>query len=212
MNRKFNPVLIGLCLLLGFVSLVSAQDPARYEFGVVPYFKNYPEFKRGADPYANLSGTVQENVDLYSGKLNVSFQLPGIPWSETTAFAPVLLYNSSIWSYASPAYGKFEVGGDLQKGGALPPPDINKPDFKLPDYWGNDAWVRFSPIGRPHALPGWTLTTGGVYTEFVKAAGPIDGLSFPPTCLEAVMEKKYFIAPDGSSHLLVRSSRSTSTS
>jgi len=203
MMMKSSRALIGLIMLLSLLGSGLAQDPARYEFGVVPFFKNYPEFKRGADPYANLSGTVQENVDLYSGKLNVSFQLPGIPWSETAAFAPVLLYNSNIWSYCAPVSSKFEVGGDLQKAGPLPPPDINKPDFKLPDYWGNDAWVRFSPIGRPHAMPGWTLTTGGVYTEYIKAAAPLDSLGFPADCLKWVMEKKYFIAPDGSSHLLV---------
>ena len=50
LNRIFIVALIGLVLPAG---LALAQD-SNYEFGVTPFFKNYPEFKRGFDPYANL--------------------------------------------------------------------------------------------------------------------------------------------------------------
>ncbi|HNU02378.1 MAG TPA: hypothetical protein PKM55_16980, partial [Acidobacteriota bacterium] len=204
MVRTIRYLVIG-CWLVGlWTGTMIAQD-SQYEFGVVPFFKNYPEFKRGFDPYADLSGTVQENVDRYSGKLSLTFQLPGIPWSETTAFAPVLHYTSNVWSYRQSYGDKFLVGG-LNKMGEPPPQeppfDYERPQVKFPDYWGNDAWVRFSPIGRPHAMPGWTLAVGGVYTEFVKSAEEI-GSTGETNHYKTWVEKKIFVSPDGTPHVML---------
>jgi len=192
---------LGLLALAGLLwggGAVRAQEQ-EYEFGVVPYLKNYPEFKRGPDPWANLSGTVQENVDLYGGKLNLSLALPGLPWSETAGFAPVLRYSSNVWSYRQPLNLSLTVGGERSEPGEPFEPDT--PDYKFPDYWGNDAWTRFSPIGRPHAMPGWTLAVGGVYTEVTFGTGAIG--STAELCFRPLVEQRYFVSPDGAAHLLV---------
>lgn len=54
-----------------------------------------------------------------------------------------------------------------------PPFDYERPQVKFPDYWGNDAWSSVQPHRATHAMPGWTLAVGGVYTEFVKSAEEI---------------------------------------
>ena len=191
----------GLLALAGLLLGGGAVRAQEYEFGVVPYFKNYPEFKRGPDPWANLSGTVQENVDLYGGKLNLSLALPGLPWSETAAFAPVLRYSSNIWSYRQPLNMSLTIGGERSEPEEWPY-DPRWPQYKYPDYWGNDAWTRFSPIGRPHAMPGWTLAIGGVYTEVTVGRGAIGDL-IAGCAYYPMMEKRHFVSPDGASHLLV---------
>ncbi len=186
----------GLCLAQGLPDT----------FGTTTYLKQYPEYQRGYDPWANLSGTLQENVDLYSGKLNLTFPLPTIPWSATKAFGPVLLYNSNVWARSESV--SLCIGGESV---AAKSPDIQFQDFPVqerpelpnvyfPEYYCNDSWVRFSPIGKPHAMPGWTLTVGGVYTEYTShpETTPYLEASFART-----VKKKYFVAPDGSSHLLV---------
>lgn len=49
MVRTIRYLVIG-CWLVGlWTGTMIAQD-SQYEFGVVPFFKNYPEFKRGFDP------------------------------------------------------------------------------------------------------------------------------------------------------------------
>lgn len=201
-------IVLRLALLALFSTFIAGQTAE--EFGIVRQLKNYPEYKRGVDPWTNLSGTLQENVDTYSGKLNITYNLPGIPWSETSSFSPVLRYNSNIWSYAAPL-ARMTVGGVTGKMGTLIPWDhadvLEKGSpIKVAEYWSNDAWMRFSYIGRPHNMPGWSLAIGGVYTEYSINTSPVGYSPGEDRCDfngKPRMERKYFVAPDGSSHLLV---------
>jgi len=106
-----------------------------YNFALSSYIKEYPQFKRGFDPWADLSGTVQENVDLYTGKLNLTFQLPGIPFSESRAFSPTLMYNSNVWGYDVPFSQTSIYGGDIF----------------LSDYSGRRA-IEFRSVQKPGDL------------------------------------------------------------
>jgi|GEM_PF-1097671 len=184
------------------------------EFGVVSAIKNYPEFKRGFDPWANFSGTVQESVDSYTGKLTLTFQLPGIPFSEKAAFAPTLMYNSNIWGIRQPSWqtgisgGEFKVAHSSGEKDDPPPPlQEERPEvyqLKVPEYFGNDSWLRFSPIGQPHNMPGWSLPLGGIYTERTKVFEYIgSAISNCEFNAATFMTKKYFVSTDGSTHLLV---------
>jgi len=210
-NRRLIVLLFILLSCLFMNQLLRADDPV---YGIVSFIKHYPEFKRGYDPWADFSGTVQENVDAYTGKLALTYQLPGIPFSETAAFSPTLMYNSNIWSISTPSWQIHIEGGELKNPLDLgtkdqtpiePPerPEVLK--SKIANYYDNDAWLRFSLIGQPHNMPGWSLPIGGVYTERTEVSTPI-GLGGNQECanpIPTVMTKKYFIAPDGSSHVLV---------
>ena len=190
-------------LLMAGLAVWAMGDEDDYSFGTVAHFKDFPEFQRGLDPAAALGGgLLEERVDPYTGKLSLRLRLPGIPFSQGGAFEPALSYSGNLWGYRTPGIGKFTLDGELRRD-PVQPDELDIPDHRLADYWGNDAWVRFSPIGRPHAQPGWTLATGGVYTEYVAGAKPIGGVE--ELCFGAVaaVEKKYFITPAGTSHALV---------
>lgn len=196
-------VLFSLWIQAQTTPVVESDNGEQQELGLTNLFRQYPEFRRGIDPYANLSGTLQENVDTYSGKLTIRFPLPSIPWSATTSFCLPLTYSSNVWSFS-------ELGRPRARGGEL---DLSAASFvkgsttdivARPDFFDNDSFTRFSLTGNPHSLPGWTLAVGGVYTEFVAGTNPI-GLAgqYTSECYRTRMEKKYFVSPDGSTHLLV---------
>jgi len=212
-----KPIIFALFIIFFLASPLLAEENEMYNFALSSYIKEYPQFKRGFDPWADLSGTVQENVDLYTGKLNLTFQLPGIPFSESRAFSPTLMYNSNVWGYDVPFSQTSIYGGDIflsDYSGGDEPEDGETPwkpvvNTKLPNFFDHDLWMRFSPVGQPHNMPGWSLPIGGVYTEYTETAIPISMFIDSLQCEsvndvpQTVVEKKYFVSPNGSRHLLV---------
>ena len=165
-------VLSGLILLFGMVSGVKAQvfnDPAVPLRGLVPYLDQ-------------LSGPI-DNIDIVSGKLNLTIPLGSLPNGRGG-----IGYNLNLY-YESNIYEMLTIQNKVQIPGSAPI------EFE-------DAWMLSSEEMRG----GWRYNEDNSYAEGDKNKE----VNFPPPqgngdCSTGVtsLQRKKVIFPDGSSHVLL---------